>query len=49
LVLTVHANPKNLDASNMAELLNADPKLAEHAARDLNINIESFEAGNKVS
>lgn len=47
LVLSVHANPRNLNASAMAGILNADTTLAEHANRDLGINIKSFEAGNK--
>jgi len=47
LVLTVHANPKNLNASTMAAMLNADTTLAEHAQRDLGINIKSFEAGQQ--
>lgn len=45
LVLTVHANPKNLNATTMAHMLNSDTTLAEHAQRDLGININSFEAG----
>jgi len=49
LVLTVHANPKNLNATTMANLLNADSTLAEHARRELGITIKSFEAGNQDS
>jgi len=47
LVLTVHANPRGLNASTMADILNTDSNLADHANRDLGIDISSFEAGNK--
>jgi len=47
LVLTVHANPRNLNASSMASLLNKDTGLTEHASRDLGINIHGFEAGSQ--
>lgn len=49
LVLTVHANPKNLNATTMAALLNADTTLAEHARRELGIDIKSFQAGSQDS
>merc|ERR1712180_317427 len=49
LVLSVHANPKNLNATTMAALLNADSTLTEHARRELGITIKSFEAGNQDS
>ena len=48
LVLKVHANPKNLNASAMAAILNADSTLADHADNTLGISINGFEAGSKV-
>ena len=48
LELVVHANPRNLNATTMADLLNADVALADHANNHLGINIKGFEAGSKV-
>jgi len=47
LELVVHANPRNLNATTMADLLNADVALADHANNHLGINIKGFEAGSK--
>jgi len=47
LELKVHANPRNLNASTMAGILNADSALTDHANNHLGINIKSFEAGSK--
>ena len=45
----MHANPRNLNASTMAAILNADSALTDHANNHLGINIKGFEAGSKVS
>jgi len=47
LVLTVHANPEKLNASTMAQLLNADNILPEQAINTLGIHIRGFQAGTK--
>jgi len=47
LELKVHANPRNLNASAMAAILNADSALTDHANNNLGINIKGFEAGSK--
>merc|ERR1712130_971096 len=47
LELKVHANPRNLNASTMAGILNADSALTDHANNHLGINIKGFEAGSK--
>jgi len=47
LELKVHANPRNLNASTMAAILNADSALTDHANNHLGINIKGFEAGSK--
>merc|ERR1719264_854331 len=47
LELKVHANPRNLNASTMAAILNADSTLADHADNTLGISINGFEAGSK--
>merc|ERR1719305_478630 len=44
LELKVHANPRNLNASTMAAILNADSALTDHANNHLGINIKGFEA-----
>ena len=44
----MHANPRNLNASTMAAILNADSALTDHANNHLGINIKGFEAGSKV-
>jgi len=43
----VHANPRNLNASAMAAILNNDSALTDHANNHLGINIKGFEAGSK--
>ena len=48
LELKVHANPRNLNASTMAAILNNDSALTDHANNHLGINIKGFEAGSKV-
>ena len=48
LELKVHANPRNLNASAMAAILNNDSALTDHANNHLGINIKGFEAGGKV-
>ena len=48
LELKVHANPRNLNASAMAAILNNDSALTDHANNHLGINIKGFEAGSKV-
>jgi len=47
LELKVHANPRNLNASTMAAILNNDSALTDHANNHLGINIKGFEAGSK--
>merc|ERR1712088_1172116 len=47
LELKVHANPRSLNASTMAAILNADSALTDHANNHLGINIKGFEAGSK--
>merc|ERR1719193_1640355 len=47
LELKVHANPRNLNASAMAAILNNDSALTDHANNPLGINIKGFEAGSK--
>jgi len=47
LELKVHANPRNLNASAMAAILNNDSALTDHANNHLGINIKGFEAGSK--
>merc|ERR1719193_2897162 len=47
LELNVHANPRNLNASAMAAILNNDSALTDHANNHLGINIKGFEAGSK--
>merc|ERR1712037_116293 len=47
LELKVHANPRNLNASTMAAILNADSALTDHANSHLGINIKGFEAGSR--
>ena len=47
-MLKVNSNPKQLNATTMAKILENDAALKEHAKEDLGIEIDSFEAGDKV-
>jgi len=48
ILLKVNSNPRQLNASSMAKILEKDNSLKEHAREDLGIEIESFDAGDKV-
>ena len=48
IVLKVNSNPKQLNATTMAKILDADASLKEHAKEDLGIDISSFDAEEKV-
>ena len=48
IVLKVNSNPKQLNATAMAKILDADASLKEHAKEDLGIDISSFDAQEKV-
>ena len=47
IVLKVNSNPRQLNATSMAKLLEADTKLREHAKNDLGVEIKSFEVGDE--
>jgi len=47
IVLKVNSNPKQLNATSMAKILEADTALKEHTKNDLGIEIESFEVGDE--
>jgi len=49
IVLKVKSNPRQLNASSMAKILEKDESLKEHAREDLGIEIDSFEAEGQVS
>lgn len=49
IVLKVNSNPRQLNATSMAKLLDADTKLKEHSKNDLGVEIESFEVGDEKS
>jgi len=49
IVLKVNSNPKQLNATTMAKILDADASLKEHAKEDLGIDISSFDAQEKVT
>merc|ERR1719150_76434 len=49
IVLKVNSNPKQLNATAMAKILDADASLKEHAKEDLGIDISSFDAQEKVT
>jgi len=49
ILLKVNSNPKQLNATTMAKILENDAALKEHAKEDLGIEIDSFEAGDKFS
>ena len=46
IVLRVGSNPRQLSAGQMAELLEKDAALREHASADLDLDLESFAAGD---
>ena len=49
-MLKVNSNPRQLNATSMAKLLETDVTLKEHAKNDLDLELESFEVGDaKVS
>ena len=47
-MLKVNSNPKQLNATTMAKILDADASLKEHAKDELGIDIASFDAEEKV-
>jgi len=47
IVLKVNSNPKQLNATSMAKILEADNALKEHTKNDLGVDIESFEVGDE--
>jgi len=49
IVLKVASNPKQLNATTMAKILDADASLKEHARDELGIDIASFDAEEKVT
>jgi len=49
ILLKVNSNPRQLNATAMARLLEADTSLREHAKNDLGVEIDSFGAGNEDS
>jgi len=49
ILLKVNSNPKQLNATTMAKILENDAALKEHAKEDLGIEIDSFGAEDKVS
>jgi len=49
IVLKVNSNPKQLNATTMAKILDADASLKEHAKEELGIDISSFDAEEKVT
>lgn len=48
-MLKVNSNHRQLNASTMAKILEKDTSLKEHAIKDLGIDIDSFEAEDKVN
>ena len=46
IVLKVNSNPRQLNATEMAKILDADATLKEHAKNDLALEIKSFEVGD---
>ena len=46
IILKVNSNPRQLNATTMAKLLEADTTLREHANNDLGVEIASFEVGD---
>ena len=48
IVLKVNSNPKQLNATTMAKILDADTSLKDHAKEELGVDISSFDAEEKV-
>merc|ERR1719412_667209 len=46
IVLKVNSNPRQLNATSMAKILETDTTLKEHAKNDLDLELESFEVGD---
>lgn len=46
IILKVNSNPRQLNATDMAKILDADTTLKEHARNDLGLELKSFEAGD---
>jgi len=49
IVLKVNSNPRQLNATEMAKILESDQNLREHAKNDLGLDIENFEVGDEKS
>eukprot|EP00092_Neocalanus_flemingeri_P001929 GFUD01002060.1.p1 GENE.GFUD01002060.1~~GFUD01002060.1.p1 ORF type:complete len:1137 (+),score=239.27 GFUD01002060.1:203-3613(+) len=49
ILLKVNSNPRQLNATSMANLLEADASLREHALNDLGVEIDNFGAGDEDS
>eukprot|EP00090_Calanus_glacialis_P010830 TRINITY_DN1929_c0_g1_i1.p1 TRINITY_DN1929_c0_g1~~TRINITY_DN1929_c0_g1_i1.p1 ORF type:complete len:1137 (-),score=265.70 TRINITY_DN1929_c0_g1_i1:1300-4710(-) len=49
ILLKVNSNPRQLNATSMANLLETDTSLREHARSDLGVEIDSFGAGDEDS
>merc|ERR1719250_111297 len=49
ILLKVNSNPRQLNATSMANLLESDASLREHARSDLGVEIDSFGAGDEDS
>jgi len=47
ILLKVNSNPRQLNATSMANILETDASLREHARADLGVEIESFGAGDE--
>merc|ERR1711884_585278 len=46
IVLKVNSNPRQLNATSMAKILESDNTLREHAKNDLGLEIDNFEVGD---
>ena len=44
--MKVNSNPRQLNATSMAKILETDTTLKEHAKNDLDLELESFEVGD---
>merc|ERR1711988_758567 len=49
IVLKVNSNPRQLNATSMAKILESDNTLREHAKNDLGLEIDNFEVGDEKS
>lgn len=49
IVLKVNSNPRQLNATEMAKILESDQSLRDHAKNDLGLDIDSYEAGDEKS